>query len=83
LDSKRGKEENQKREEEQTNKTYRELVKFMRYELYHFSTCSWGLGIEKKEENLKKKQQKWGWIRDQISEKLTKKVNNFESINLA
>jgi hypothetical protein len=41
------------------------------------------LELKKKEENLKKKQRKWGWIRDQISEKLTKKVNNFESINLA
>jgi hypothetical protein len=55
LDSKRGKEENQKREEEQTNKTYRELVKFMRYELYHFSTCSWGLGIEKKKKKTLRK----------------------------
>jgi hypothetical protein len=83
LDNKRGREENKKQEEEQTIETCRELVKFMRYELYHFSTCSWGLGIEKEEENSKKKQRKWGWIRDQISEQLTKEVNNFESINLA
>jgi hypothetical protein len=48
----------------------------------NYTTCSWGLGTEKEEENPKKNQQKWGWIGDQISEQLTKKVNNFESTNL-
>ena len=50
LDSKRGKEEIQKREGEQATETCIELVKFIRYEPDHSSTCSWGLGTEKGEE---------------------------------
>jgi hypothetical protein len=54
LDNKIEKEENWKREEEQTTETYIELVKFMRYKPYHSSTCSWGLGTEKEKKTLSK-----------------------------
>jgi hypothetical protein len=36
---------------EEATETCIEFVKFMRYEPYHSSTWSWGLGIEKEEEN--------------------------------
>jgi len=36
---------------EQAIETCIEFVKFMRYEPYHSSTWSWGLGVEKEEEN--------------------------------